>query len=1178
MSIFERVDLSKHGVIEASAGTGKTYTIEQLFLRILCSENIAIDKILVLTYTEKATSELKMRIRSGIEGLLKESSGKQKEQLEQALDCFDTASIHTIHGFCNRVLAEYAFENRSLFEIEFVDEKTLIEEVYRDVLRLDLPCWDMPLDLLMELGGWSNTLNEFDEIVFKLASRYRKENGDQIIPRLDSLNMALSRLRKCLGDLYRMLGGKAGVEFIQWYALLPFNATSRGSNLSKALKPLASAFERFGCHDEPMILKQILTIQKWINSFDQGPSRLRPNKYNKGFEEDLETANRLEELILSFEGVFDAVDELSGMLTIYCVEKIFDRAQRVREEEALHSFQDLIEGVRIALRDSDSEILNRLRMQYSFALIDEFQDTDPGQWEILSRVFLDGTSNSKLYLVGDPKQAIYAFRGADLATYERAINAMRELTGKADFYTLDLNFRSTPQFLSPLNQIFSNTAWFGNTRYSVMVSAPEAHLQRHNLQGFPAERGAVNLINLKLEKKERNLQQLARFIADEIAFLNQNPNYLIQKDDGHRLGDWGDFCVLIRSRSDLVHLKQAFVGIPHFVYKKPGIFCSFEALELGCVLSAISRPVDEGSVRLALLTSPLGWDLFDLDSLLDPTMAEPIYRLFARWRELALRKDWGNLFSSLLRETRLGPLGTMDSGWDERVTTFTQIMEILLVEARRRSLDLPSMIEFLNRLYHKDEVLGEDATYHRLAEEEGKVRVMTIHASKGLEFPVVFLFNLFGDDPDSMVHHARQGEQGYQYYLNQEPQEAKDLFSQERRAGLKRLYYVAFTRAQHALYLPRYDVESVQNASRGLRTSSFYKEVIEPCFSSIATHSSTCSMVCEGSRSTEPIAQPTPTTSIDHQPTEFLAVRPDFLNPLENLDLYARSGSGIESFSSMRKRGTVGQSEVSRLFSDQWIEPEERPSVPIEPQRSNELPGGWQVGSMLHKVLENLDFQKLILTPGLESGYKILLEDPQYDFLSELILSCCAEFGFSADYLDEILRLIWATLLTPLSDVGAGFRLLKLSSEQMIREPEFFLSLEDQAPLVFDHAHEGYLHGFIDLVFEYQERVYLVDWKSNRVEEGYQRDALQRLMEEEDYVLQYQIYSLALLRWLQWKLGEDFAYEKHFGGILYLFLRGMNPDNEEGVFFYRPSSEDEVQNYLKIIQGRGQEAEHNGSF
>ena len=277
MSIFEQVDLGKHGVIEASAGTGKTYTIEQLFLRILCSENIAIDKILVLTYTEKATSELKMRIRSGIEALLQKSAGRQKEQLEQALDCFDTASIHTIHGFCNRVLAEYAFENRALFEIEFIDERALIEEVYSEVLRLDLPRWNIPLDLFMELEDWDKLTNnrfEFDEKVFKLAARYRRENGDKITPGLESIDSALARFRSCIDSLSKILGGTVGLEFLNWYGRLPFNAQSRKANLKEAIEPLVKGFNQIGGHDETIILKHLLSLHRWLVSKNQDLSKI----------------------------------------------------------------------------------------------------------------------------------------------------------------------------------------------------------------------------------------------------------------------------------------------------------------------------------------------------------------------------------------------------------------------------------------------------------------------------------------------------------------------------------------------------------------------------------------------------------------------------------------------------------------------------------------------------------------------------------------------------------------------------------------------------------------------------------------------------------------------------------------------------------------------------------------
>jgi len=1184
MSVFEQVEIKKHGVIEASAGTGKTYTIEQLFLRILCTQNIAIDKILVLTYTEKATSELKMRIRSGIETLLKKSDGKQREQLEQALDCFDLASIHTIHGFCNRVLSEYAFENRSLFEANFVDENSLVEGAYREVLRSELPLLGAPAQLLMELAQWdtrSFSGYRFDDTVFELARRVRKENGDQVEPKLEILDVSLQRIQSAIENFSADFEGEKGRELLQWYESLPFHSRSREANLRNAIEPLIEIFEEFVRDQDPYAsLIRLIPIERWLGS--RGGARLRPNKYNKGFTEDLETQKRLERLVDGLEEILKPMRDLSGGMAVFCVDKIYKAAEKIREEEAQHSFQDLIEGVRIAVRDPDSELVKRLREQYAFALIDEFQDTDPGQWEILRRVFLEKGSRSKLYLVGDPKQAIYAFRGADLATYERAVGELKELDGQAKLYSLEQNFRSAPQFLEPLNQLFSQECWFGDTRYSVKVSAPEEGLQRHGLQCFPKARKPLNLVCLEAQSQDQNLNQLAGFIADEIRFLNENPEYQLLDGNSSRKGNWGDFCVLIRSRTELTYLKQAFRDIPHFVYKKPGVFCSLEALELSCLLRAIARPLDQAGLRLSLMTSFLDWTLFDLDSLRDSHIAERMHSLFGRWREMALREDWGNLFFSLLRETRLGPSGARDPGWEERVSIFTQIMETLLIEARRRSLDLASMVEFLNRLYHRDEVLGEEASYHRLVEEEGKVRIMTIHASKGLEFPVVFLLNLFKDGPKSLVHHPRAGNQGYQYYLSSPPEEARELFDAEHYAGMKRLYYVAFTRAQHALYLPFF-TESQEETGRTKqrRISRFYQDIVHPALSSLQGNPHQGYLEIGMDRSTEwnhgslcRSARVREGWEADEPGFSLTRLEPGFLYPLKGIDLFSRSGSGIESFSSLRKRVETGNQYRRVLsFSEKWSEPEEGAEFIGATQESEELPGGWQVGSMLHEILENLDFQRMDSIPGIESDYQMLLKEPSLSFFPDLVLRCCSHFGISQHLIEEVTRLVWCTLTTPIDQVDSGFRILRLHPHKMIREPEFFLSLSEELFLLGSNiSAPGYLHGFIDLVFEHEDKVYLVDWKSNRINEGYHHQALESLMEEEDYVLQYQIYSLALLRWLKWKLGDKFSYENHFGGILYLFLRGMNPANGEGVYFYRPSREEEIHRYLDIILERNRKA------
>jgi exodeoxyribonuclease V beta subunit len=1182
VSVFERIDLERHGVIEASAGTGKTYTIEQLFLRILCDRQITIDKILVLTYTEKATSELKIRIRSGIENRLRDSHGKLRERLEQALDCFDMAAIHTIHGFCNRVLAEYAFENRSLFEAEFVDENSLMEEAYYEVLRKDVPAMEGPTDLLLELAEWAKKDLygfRFDQLVFELARRIKPENGDELQPELNGLSLCVKTAGTLLDSLCAKYSEDWFVNFIKEYEELPFHARSRSANLRNALLPLQSLLKRYSKDkDQSAALTAVNLICKWLDS--QGASRIKPSKYNKGANPNPALLEELDELVERLQSLLLSLEKLRVVLSIYCVEKVHKEARRIRESEALHGFQDLIEGVRLAVREPSSALIQRLQEQYSYALIDEFQDTDPAQWEILKRVFLQGGSRSRLYLVGDPKQAIYAFRGADLPTYERAVEEMLADEGNSSLHSLEQNFRSTPGLLSPLNQLFSNQNWFGSTRYSVQVEAPIPELQRHGLLEFPDPRGSINFLRLELQNKEFSLGTLAEFIASEIHFLNENSAYRILEGGSERKGNWGDFCVLIRSRNELIYLKKAFQGIPHFVYKKPGVFLSQEALELNCILRAIARPFDPASLRIALLTSFLDWSLFDLDALEDPFTAESIYKLFASWRELALREDWGNLFSSLLRETRVGPQGVGTPGWDESYSILGQICETLLVEAKRRHLDLPALIDFLNRLYHRDEVLGDEASYHRLMEEEGKVRIMTIHASKGLEFPVVFLFNLYQSASRGVVSHPITGSAGSRYYVGRVPGEARELHRAEIISGMKRLYYVALTRAQHSLYLPMLEAAQVKDSkvSRA-KASEFYEEVVGPSILEVSAHPHARSLDLREDSLQEP--ETVKPLSVDQRDDsqDFEAdfqtqkIPRGFLSPLAGLDLNSRAGSGIDSFSSLRKRSETNFLDGrSKDFSERWADPLEEVEGRLEEHEQEELPGGWQVGSMLHEILERLDFERLLSITSMEQGIEVLLQDPIHSFFPELVFNACDHYGVSRSFLNPITTLILRTLLSPVKQVDSQFRILDLKQDQMIREPEFFLSLsaDPQPYRPGERGERGFLNGFMDLVFEYQGKVFLVDWKSNRIAQGYDPQSLSALMEEEDYILQYRIYTLALLRWLRWRLGDSFSFEKRFGGVLYLFLRGLNPDGQDGVFYYLPESEEEVEGYLTDIIQRSE--------
>jgi exodeoxyribonuclease V beta subunit len=1009
-------------LIEASAGTGKTTTISAIILRLLVEHEIAIERILVATYTELATAELRGRIRAVINNALDVLRGgkanlpfvgeimaaKPKETarlLETALQNFDEAAIFTIHGFCARILADRAFESGALFDLELTtDQSNLLHEIVDDFWRANFYGDDL---LLMNL----------------LRTRLKPAHFLTLLQELTT-NPALR--------------------------VLP--------------EPTPSSH-----------LKEQLA-QIWARSGD--------------CDELHATANQI---VVSLQGEF-------------CLWARAELARR-KSDRRLQSFDDMLTRLDLALRsERGSALRESLRARFTAALIDEFQDTDPIQYSILSQIY--GGSNARVFFIGDPKQAIYGFRGADVFAYLEAAKDARR-------YTLGKNWRSDAGLVEGVRSIFSRKE---NAFVIPGIELPRVKAARPRESSEPPLR-----FWMSTEPKK-----VASAVAGEIARLLDSKARLAGEDITPKR-----IAILVNNNSQPGAFQRALAqsGISSVVYSAANVFKSEEAKELGRVLLALAQPSREKLVRTALATELLGFTAQKLEALGDPSLEE-IFNRFAEYYALWREKGFVEMMRILLvREKVRTRLLALRDG-ERRLTNVLHLIELLHAACAENHLGLDGVITWLRRQRSGE---GREEYELRLESDEDAVRIVTIHKSKGLEYDITFY--PFARKEPWHGNELVKFHDGNELVLDLERGEAsKTLRAREDLAELVRQLYVALTRARHRSY-----VVWQEGKKRGSRTALNWlygpetsAEKFAICGGVNAAPAAVAEFVsgkviavAEMPEAVLTSRRRTPEAEQKFEPRIFTGV----------ID----RGWGMVSFSSLASGRTE---EVETPDYDSVETPLETEPL-ASAQGIHAFPGGMRAGTCLHKILEEIDFTD----PG---------------SITPLVKTKLELFRISG--FDEVVtETIARVLRTPLG--VSGFCLASI--RQRLPELEFTFAIDAvRAPqlqalfaesdfpaaigrLQFQPA-RGFVKGFIDLVFEHEGKFYFVDWKSNWLGPDasfYNSESLAGAMAANFYTLQLSIYALALHRFLRSRL-PGYDYEKNFGGAFYLFLRGLE---NNGVFSSRPS-------------------------
>ncbi len=1038
-------DISGTHLVAASAGTGKTYNIQNIYARIIMENDFQVSQVQVMTFTEAATKELKDRLHAVLKDLQHRFAGepcdgkdeddtkrrneradkliacaadknRARQRVELALLDFDNAAITTIHGFCQRVLTRYAFET--------------------------------------------------------------------------GINLAMTIENNKVAELNRLA--------IDWWRKHP-EVTKNGLSLGN--------------------------LQKFVNKL--------------GGKADYTIVNH---------------DPTRGVgLTLAVAEKIVDDYEKDRPHREKQNFDDLLRALWDALKDENgTDLARKLRQDFKAALIDEFQDTDPVQYDIFRRVFLEG--DLPLFFVGDPKQAIYSFRGGDIFTYMKAcaIPGLKK-------HDLNTNFRSTKHLMEAINCLFKDEQNENGIHYTFSSSDIDYPgtvkvLQEPKIKG-PALEQPFRIIKISDEIKgtrERHAEIRPLLVKQILGILSE-------KDDNDKpIFTPKDIAILVNSHTQEKVLQKALrkQGVPSVIAKSGNVFATPAAYELSAFLEAILQPY--GMVLRRGLATVFGG--VPAEEIANGDNTEAMAEYVKLFKELGETWQKNGFYALMAKLEGLGyktRIAAKEDG-ERMLTDMAQLLELCFATTKKIGSSTEKLLDWLEDCIRQASSMEDDSDeFRRELEKDGDtVKIMTIHVSKGLQFPIVFLpdcWNLMNyRDPRNQFplpyYHQDDGERKLVFELDLDKNgDKKKNSSAERKAKKElldekmRLLYVAMTRAIQRTILITPNVDASKEPLGYLLGRA--KNV--PSIQWLDAKDIQGSGISKYRQVQEQAPQPKEAL----QPAKF--------------NLLPTKGSYSSLSPSAKENDNEDGRDDDSLDNGQRRLAETETALPIF-----NMPCGIRIGTCWHNILEKIPF------------------DASDEKLSQIATDELASSGYVAEgellqTTVDMLRKVLDHMLT--SPSGEQFKLSQIGWEQRLSEQEFDFSSAAAAKTTLaikaiiekhwkDDAEKvdflkvtedwdkpipnGFFNGFIDLIFQKGDFFYIVDWKSNILDskkENFNESGIRKEMAKHGYFLQYLLYSAVLHRYLKETLGNAYSWERNFGGIRYFFLRGVAAEATAPIFEDRPS-------------------------
>lgn len=1177
-----------HGsrLIEASAGTGKTYTISALYLRLILRhggenafrEPLLPPQILVVTFTDAATRELRDRIRARLveAAAVFRGDGQPDDLLAQLRDeipedewvsCarrlglaaqwMDEAAVSTIHGWCQRMLREHAFDSGSLFNQTLeTDHSELLAEVVRDYWRQH--CYPLSgAGLAWVVGNWKAP----SELI-KSVKLLLDEVDTVIDPTLSAvLDGAFQACAQALAAL------KA--PWLAW-----------ADELQVLLDRAVEDKQVNGKIQARWYIPWMKTLRDWANGDEadldigSGFARLTPEGLAEGWKGQAPAHPALDAMV----NLKDQLSRLGVPIEIAAlrhaaawVRERFDWEKRQRAEMG---FNDMLIRLDAALQgENGPRLAEVIRRQFPVALIDEFQDTDPLQYRIFDTLYQIEANRDDcgLFMIGDPKQAIYSFRGADIHTY---LSARRATLGR--HYNLDTNFRSSQDMVDAVNEVFLRAEGRegGEGAFLFRDDLPFIKVGAKGREEVWTVEGeaqpALTVWQLPTDEpvaKDAYRSALAESSASEIVRLldlGQRQRAGFSKDGQLAPLQPSDIAVLVRDFKEAQAIRGALAsrGVRSvYLSDKDSVFAGQDARDLLLWLRACAEPDQERTLRAALATATLGLELNELERLnLDERSWERYVMQFRGYRQCWQRQGVLPMLRQLLQDFEL-PQRLLERSDGERVLTDLLHLSELLQQAATELDGEMALIRHVSELLSGEGKAEEQVL--RLESDEALVRVVTIHKSKGLEYPLVFLpficaFRAVDGKKPLQVHDGERRQLVFKADTDTVARADKERLGED-----LRLLYVALTRARHACWLGVSDLKIGKTKESGLHQSAL---------GYLLGGGEALVQSTDLQRWLSPFEDKSHSAMLqvpDATEQQYLALDGAEIEARWRVpQRHAAEHWWIASYSALRlEEGEVQQPgryddaapdspAMQNSTDDEKTAPVQTP-IPVSAQGLHRFPRGPNPGTFLHGLLELAAVE----------GFGRLANSPEE--LRELLARRCQRRGLQI-WIDPLHQWMQTLLVQPLR-LGGGRSVSLAELKQYQPELEFWFEASQvdvlrvdelvqrfelpgvpRQPLCADTLN-GMFKGFIDLVFEHEGRYYVVDYKSNWLgvdEASYTLEAMTSAVASHRYDLQYVLYILAMHRQLRLRL-PDYDYDRHLGGALYLFLRAP----VTGAYLAKPSRE-----------------------
>lgn len=1128
------VPLKGSNLIEASAGTGKTYSIAILVLRLVLEQQIPVKDILMVTFTKAAVAELEARVRLFIRMAYNASLGKPvndknikdlvnkaiadagkkdivkgkkivQQALRNAVAYLDETSVLTIHSFCQQVLQEFAFETNQFFDAELItDSGPQLEAALNHFWR-----------------RYVTTLNA--ELLERICSSQMKWKMQKLVQEHLSGKNYLGFAPE---EDYTITDAKQK-KWLKELTKLEEKETSIKNNLHIYVKKHRTRLNTL-CESNRYARNSLLSLIPTPAAFiDEVERKLYRDYVTKLFPDILKQINTCIQVREKQKALLLSIRHQLNCFAIKEIEKIMTR---LKGGSNIIGFDDLIEKLHSALvKKNNPQLEEALQKKYKAVFVDEFQDTDRHQYEIFDKAF---GRNTILFYIGDPKQSIYGWRKADIFTYFKARNKVKQV------YSMNQNFRSSAPFIEALNRFFLPDEEFDTFYFSKQKDAIEyipVESPRDNAKGI-LYKGTKPEVPLSIRLLPR--EEIAKVTAAQVAHLLRNKAWHIKNGKKQHSLLPSDIGVLVRTKRQGLEIKEALSlsGIPAIIVDDSMVLQSEEATYLLYLLEAVEDP-DRSSVNRALLSPFTGYAIDDILRLDDEAVVTLFNKYKVRWVAdgiytalMDFMNDFGVRHVLLQSNTEEG---------ERVITNFMQLAELLHQVENRKSLTTIEIITWLRR--HIDGMATEgDEFIQRVETDEDAVKIVTIHKSKGLEYKIVLApyleFNTSARYEFVSFRDPATGE-----YVGAETERLTEeqfaLQQQQDEQENRRLLYVALTRAIYKCYI----FESEHGRSSTLSEFTGVLSAKPGRFINFE------------SGSLKPPAgryrvQKAPKVPKGVRPVRFSLLQPNWQR-ISYTMLAAKSTYKL-------KPHTVQENDAYDTFIYKTLRT------------------GAKTGDLIHFLLENIDFAND------KTWEKWILDSVQRyaPALQKL-------------YLPMLRRLIQEVLNARIQTDDADFTLSAIPANRRINEFEFDfpvslfrpsdLNAFSDTPILvkdFPRQLEGIMNGKMDLFFEHAGRYYILDWKSNHLgadPENYATPSLAEAMRENNYHLQYLLYTLAAKKYLNSRL-PDFNYTKQFGGVIYFFVRGARANSKNGIFMVKPAIE--TINELETIINGDIFASANGAY